>query len=110
MAAKLKTTPEVAAVFTKFIWTGNFQDGEIAGYKAAATNQVSKTLGAGSDHGLVFGNWNDVMIGLWQAMEVIVDPYSKKKRGLVELTSFQMGDVLLRRGVSFCKATGATIS
>jgi hypothetical protein len=37
-----------------------------------------------------------------------VDPYRLKKQGLIEVTSFQMLDILVRRGESFCKSTGAT--
>jgi hypothetical protein len=64
----------------------------------------------GSSYGLVFGNWSDMIIGMWGALEMIPDPYAKKKQGLIELTTFQMTDVLLRHGESFVKATGATLA
>jgi HK97 family phage major capsid protein len=95
------------------LWEGQLQDGEMNGYEARATNQVSKTMGAagaasgGSFHGLIYGNWADVLIGLFGgAMEMIVDPYSLKKQGLIEVTSFQMADVAIRHPGSFAVATG----
>jgi len=110
-SAKMKQTLVASAAGADMIWTGTFADGQVAGYTARATNQVKKTLGAGAnEHGLIFGNWNEVIIGLWNAMELIVDPYSKKKQGLIEVTSFQMADVVLRHGESFSKATGMVIS
>lgn len=90
------------------LWEGQLQNGQMNGYTARATNQISKTMGAagapsgGSNHGLIYGNWADVLIGLFGgAMEMIVDPYSLKKQGLVEVTSFQMADVAIRHPGSF---------
>jgi HK97 family phage major capsid protein/HK97 family phage prohead protease len=96
------------------LWEGPLQmGGEMNGYTARATNQVSKTMGAagapagGSFHGLIYGNWADVLIGQFGgAMEMIVDPYSLKKQGLIEVTSFQMADVAIRHPGSFAVATG----
>jgi hypothetical protein len=34
-------------------------------------------------------------------MEVIVDPYRLKKQGMIELTSFQMVGIMVRRPTSF---------
>lgn len=96
------------------LWEGPLQQGgEMNGYTARATNQVSKTMGAagapsgGSFHGLIYGNWADVLIGQFGgAMEMIVDPYSLKKQGLIEVTSFQMADVAIRHPGSFAVSTG----
>jgi HK97 family phage major capsid protein/HK97 family phage prohead protease len=96
------------------LWEGPLQQGgEMNGYTARATNQVAKTMGAagaptgGSFHGLIYGNWADVLIGQFGgAMEMIVDPYSLKKQGLIEVTSFQMADVAIRHPGSFAVSTG----
>ena len=56
----------------------------------------------------MFGNWRDLVIGMFAAMELVVDPFSQKKKGLIEVTSFQMADMILRHGESFPKWTGAT--
>lgn len=109
MAGVMMATLEASAAGAKWIWTGRMDNGQIAGYPARATNQVSKTLGTGADHGILFGNWNDLLIGLWGIMEMTVDPYTLADYGLVKMTSFQMADILLRRGESFCKALTAVI-
>jgi HK97 family phage major capsid protein/HK97 family phage prohead protease len=95
------------------LWNGQLEQGEMNGYTARATNQVAKTMGAagaptgGTFHGLIYGNWADVLIGQFGgAMEMIVDPYSLKKQGLIEVTSFQMADVAIRHPGSFAVATG----
>lgn len=95
------------------IWGGTYEDGTVAGYRAAATNQVSNTMTGsertgGTEIGAAFGNWMDMIVGGYGALEFIIDPLRLKKRAMIECTSFQGVDVLIRRGQSFCKATGAT--
>lgn len=117
MAAKwLATLDFSAAAAGQAIWQGTIETGgtgRVAGYRAFSTNQVSKTMSGsadtgGSEHGILFGNWSDIIIGFFGALEVIVDPYALKKQGIVEVTSYQMNDTIVRHGQSFCKATGAT--
>lgn len=111
-ANKMKGTLEFAVNGSKKIWEGTMLEGEVDGYRAMASNQVSKTLGAGTNEtGIIFGNWNDLLIGQFGgAMETIVDPYSKKKQGLIEVTSFQMCDVEVRHAASFAVGTAMVIS
>lgn len=115
MAGKLMTTLEFASSGSEAVWSGNLLEGQIAGSKAAATTQVSSTMSTleptgGSEHGIVFGNWLDLMIGLWGALELVTDPYTQARKGLILVTSFQMADVAARHGESFAVATGATIT
>jgi HK97 family phage major capsid protein len=111
IAADGKTTlkfPGAAVAQGGPIWEGTMLEGEMDGVRSMTTNQVSKTLGANgaasgaSYHGLIFGNWTDLIIGQFGgSMEMIVDPYTWKKQGLIEVASFQMADVAVRHPVSF---------
>ena len=110
LLAELMTRTEKASGYPVYLWEGKLQAGTMLGYRAGATNQVSKTLVGGAEHGLIFGNWSDLMVGLWgNDLELVVDPYTRAKYGQVVITSYSMSDVALRRPASFCKATGATI-
>lgn len=111
MAGVLKRTPLVSG-YPVFLWSGTYREGELGGYPARTTNQISKTLGAGSnEHGLVFGNWTDLMVGMWgNDLEIVVDVVTKAARGQILITSYSMGDTAVRRGESFVKGTGATLS
>jgi len=107
LAATLKRTLVASAAGADMIWTGPFNDGMVAGYKAIASNDVTKVWNngattGGAEHGLLFGNWLELLIASWNALEVIVDPYSFKKAGRVEVTTFQMVDTGVRHPVSFC--------
>lgn len=116
MAGKLKTVPEHATgTMADWIWKGTFRDGTMVGYPARSTGQVSKLMTGlvdtgGAEHGIVFGNWNDLVLGLFGAFEIVVDPYSKKKRAIIELTSYQLVDVAVLHAESFSVSTGATIA
>jgi len=111
MAGKMRQTLENSVAGANWIWKGPVVEGEMIGYRGVSSNQVASNLGGGqNEHGLIFGNWADLLIGMWAGLEIIVDPYTLADKGLVKLTSFQMVDIGLRRVESFCKATGATIA
>lgn len=115
MAGKLLQTLVASAAGSSMIFTGKITDGMIGGYRAIASNQVSSvmtgsTTTGGSEHGIVFGNWSDLLIGIFGGLEILVDPFAKKKQGMIEYTLYGMADVQLRHGESFCKSTGATIA
>lgn len=110
MAGKMRQTLESASAGARWVWNGNVLEGDMIGYRAISSNQVAATLGGGSEHGIILGNWADLLIGMWAGMEIIVDPYTLADQGLIKITSFQMVDIAARRGQSFTKATGATIA
>jgi HK97 family phage major capsid protein len=110
MAGKMRQTLESSVAGARWVWDGSVLDGNMIGYRAISSNQVSAALGAGSEHGIILGNWADLLIGMWAGMEIVVDPYTLADQGLIKITSFQMVDVAPRRGQSFTKATGATLA
>lgn len=112
LATNLKGKSRFANTDTP-VWEGTYEDGRVGGYRAVATNQVSKVMTGserigGNEIGAIFGNWADLIFGFWGGLEVIIDPYALKKRGMYEGTSFQLADTLTRHGESFAKATGVT--
>lgn len=118
MAGKLRTTlefPGAAMPQGGTLWQGPLAEGTMLGYGAASSTQVSKVMSAsqptgGTSHGLVFGNWADMLIALFGALEFVIDPFTKKKKGIIEITTVQFADVLIRHGESFSKGTNAPIS
>ena len=113
LAAELRSTLEFAAAGARPLWLGPLTEGDVLGYRALSSNQLSSTMTGsedtgGTEQGAIFGNWAEVIIGLFAGLELIVDPYAQKRKGVIEVTSFQMADLVLRHGESFCKWTGAT--
>lgn len=109
------TTPEIASEFQAtakesgfpvYLWEGNRKNGTLCGYPARGSNQVSKTLGTGSDHGIVFGSFSQIEFGMFGAIEIIADPYTLATYGQIRLTMFQMADVIVKYPEAFCIGTG----
>jgi HK97 family phage major capsid protein len=102
---QLKTTQVFATTNGAPVWTGGVENGEVNGYRAFASQQVPSNLTKGASttvcSALIFGNFQELIIGEWGTMEVIVDPYTLADRNLVKLVSVQMIDVGLRHVASF---------
>ena len=100
VAGKLKQTDK-ASSFGEFILDG----GEVNGYEFLLTNQVPSTLTKGSASNvcsaIIFGNWADLMMGMWGGLDLTVDPYSESTKGTIRVVAFQDVDVALRHAESF---------
>lgn len=115
VGAKAKATLAFSAAGSETIWTGTLENGAMLGYGASTTSQGSVTMTGsartgGSAHCLVFGNWADLYVLMYGAMELVVDPYSRKKRAIIEVTSWQGADTVFRHGESFAKAINLTLT
>jgi HK97 family phage major capsid protein len=107
IAAVMQATPRVSGAAAGFLWNGPLQGGEVAGYPAMQSNQLPIT---GSDHGLIFGPFDQIVMGMFGALELIVDPYTGKREGMVEITTHQLADVLVVFPEAFVSATGARLA
>lgn len=67
----------------------------INGYNTEITNQIA----AGD---VFFGNFADMLIGMWGGLDLTVDPYSLSRSGGLRIVVFQDVDFVLRRVESFC--------
>lgn len=87
-----KVTPRFGSGTESIIWEpGN----TVNGYRTEITNQV-----ANGD--VFFGNFADLIIGMWGGLDLTVDPYSLSKSGGLRLVVFQDVDFVLRRVESIC--------
>jgi HK97 family phage major capsid protein len=91
-----KTTPKFAdgasVAAAGVIWEpGN----TLNGYRAEVTNQVK-------DGDVFFGNFADLVVGMWGGLDMTVDPYSLSKSGGLRIVVFQDVDFAVRRVESFC--------
>ena len=110
LAAVMMATLKSAVAGATYLWEGSLENGTIAGYRAMATTQMPHDIGDGTDYGIIFGLWRELLILSWNAMEVIVDPLALKKRGMVEITSFELCDIVCRQPLAFNCAPGADLS
>lgn len=75
-----------------------WQDKQVNGYTAGITNQV-----ANGD--VFFGNWADLIIGMWGGLELMLDPYTHSSRGRLRIVAMQDVDTGVRHAESFCVGT-----
>ena len=70
-----------ASGYPVYLWENGSTPGSgiVNGYRAEATKQVP------SDK-VIFGNWSDLILAEWAGIDVVVDPYSLKKTGQIEVT------------------------
>lgn len=66
----------------------------VNGYGCGVSSQVT----AGD---LFFGNWNDLMIGMWGGLDIMVNPYALDTSGGVRIVALQSMDIAVRHPVSF---------
>lgn len=95
-----KTTPKFGSGTEATIWE---QGGTVNGYRTEITNQVK-------DGDVFFGNFADLIIGLWGGLDLTVDPYSLSKSGGTRIVVFQSVDMVLRRVESICYGAAAPAS
>lgn len=108
VCGKLKQTLKAAGVASGFICESQGMDAlSINGYKCGVTNAVPSNLtkGAGAGVGvcsaIIFGNWADLMIGEWGGLDIVVDPYTLKKQGDIEITVHTFADIAVGHPQSF---------
>lgn len=97
---KLKSTPKVSG-FPDYIID---KDGAINGYEQLMTNLVPSNLTKGTGTNLsaaIFGNFDDVLIGTWGGLDIIMDVYTQAKEGIINITADQFADYDLRHTASF---------
>jgi len=99
---ELKATLKTVGV-SGYIWESDtIQGGNMNGYGAFATTQMPNDLGGTNDnHAMIFGNWVDLIIAQWGGLDLLVNPFTKGKEGLVEVIVNSFWDVQLRRPQSF---------
>ena len=104
VAAKMRTTPrQSSGQEGNFILPADVSD-RLAGYGLSLSNVVPSDLtkGTGTDlSALLFGNFRDVLLGFWSAVDIIVDPYTQSPEGNVRISAHQDFDVALRHAQSF---------
>lgn len=86
---------------------GNFilnDSNTVLGYPVASTTLVPSDLTKGTGTGLsavIFGNFNDLMIGMFGGLDVLVDPYTGSATGATRIAMYQDIDVAVRHAESF---------
>ena len=79
------------------------------GERVEFSNLAPDTLGAGNNESaLIYGDFSELLIGLWSALDVLVNPFADAaySKGNVLVRAMATADIGLRHPAAFVKATG----
>ena len=91
MYGALKTTEKASNTAQFVVEPG----GTVNGYRAIVSNQCA----SGDAY---FGNFADLLVGMFGGLDIVVDPYTASTSGTVRVVALQSCDVAVRHAVSFC--------
>ena len=101
---KLKTIPQVAG----YPWY-LLNDGKVNGYPFYMSNALPSNLKKGTSQSgvlsaAIFGPFSQVICGTWGGgLQFIIDPYTAKASGVLEVTAIAYHDVAVRHADAFAK-------
>ena len=85
-----------------------FEDGKINSYPSFITNNIAIDLDdptaggtTSADTAYYFGNWNDLLIGNFGGLDVVIDPYTLATTGTIRMVVQMMVDINYRHLGSF---------
>ena len=102
----------------QYLWDpqGGLSNGNpdtVKGYPYAVSQQLRSNLTKGTSSGicseLIFGNWLELLIAEWGALEIAINPYDSTyfKSGDVVIRAIQTADIGVRHGASFAVMSDA---
>jgi HK97 family phage major capsid protein len=111
----LLTTPEVRKIAALALDEQNRPIGVETVFHNVATvfsNQVPKTLGAGAEHGMIYGDWTELLIGIWSEIDILVNPFESTaySKGNVQIRAMATVDCAVRRPKAFVDIQDVTTS
>ena len=105
----MKSTPKISGVTTGMIWENGSTP--VNGYGCTVSNQVPSNLVKGTSgavcSAVAFGNWADLLIGMWGGLDLMTDPYTNSTSGTVRVVALQDVDVAVRNALSFAAMVDA---
>ena len=113
--AKMKALFKKAQVFTGTNGEPVWGKGNILNdYPTIVSNLIPSNLTKGTAtaiaSAIIFGNFNDLYVGLWGGVEFIVDPFSAKKKAQTEITANTFYDIKVARTQSFAGTKDALVA
>lgn len=78
----------------------------------AFSNQVPKTLGAGAEHGLIYGDWSELLMGIWSEIDILVNPFESTAyaKGNISIRAMATVDIAVRHPKAFVSIEDVTTS
>ena len=98
MASTAKVGSSDSVMILNDPWT------QLYGYPLAITTNVKSNLTKGNQSlssALVFGDWSQLMLGMWNTPDVLIDQYTNSTKGTIRIVVLQEIDLAVRHAQSF---------
>jgi len=103
VVGKLMQTLVAASTDSRMIMSG---PDSLMGYPVVQTTQAPSS----SPYSLIFGNFSDLYIGFFSALDVLVDPYGSAGTATTNLYFYQDCDIAVAHAESFAAAQDVTVA
>lgn len=111
-------TLEKAANTAQFVWTdervGDSRMGQLNGLNAFTSTLVPSTLTKGTStnicHAILFGNWEELVIGNWAGLDITLDTITLAGKAQVKLVINSWWDIAVKHAASFSAIKDAKLS
>ncbi|MFZ2997570.1 phage major capsid protein [Sphingobium sp.] len=77
------------------------------------SNQVPTNLNpTANKHGLIYGDWSELLIGIWSELDILVNPYETNAyaKGNISIRAMATVDCAVRHPAAFVSATGVVVA
>lgn len=101
VAGLLMVRPELPTTGTTRLWNGNVWDGSLFNVPAMTSMQLTAAS-------MIFGDWNEAVVGEWGVLEVEVNPFANFQAGIIGVRALYSVDIGIRRPFAFSRSTSIT--
>lgn len=109
---------EKASNTAQFVWTddrvGDSRMGQLNGLNAFTSTLVPSTLSKGAStgvcHAIIFGNWEEMVIGQWAGLDITLDTITLAGKAQVKLIVNSWWDIAFKHAASFAIIKDAKLS
>lgn len=101
VAGLLKGRARIASTDSVTLWSGSVLDGQIEGFKATTSTQLTAAS-------MIFGDFSQVVLAEWGMLEIALNPYAAFNTAITGIRAIQTVDVGVRQAAAFSRSTSIT--
>jgi HK97 family phage major capsid protein len=98
VAGLMKARVRVSSTDSVMLWSGSVLDGQIEGFPATTSTQLTAAS-------MIFGDFSQVVLAEWGMLEIALNPYAAFATAITGIRAIQTVDVGIRQAAAFSRAT-----
>lgn len=98
---KLKRTQQFSSSNGMSVWKAVIEENAPVYVSNQVPSNLTKGAASGVCSSIIYGNWAELLIAMWGALDLMLDPYTGATAGTKRLVALQDVDIAVRHPVSF---------